>query len=34
MSVEVIQAIGQYIVLPICGAACFGMFVYFVLRGK
>lgn len=32
MTVEVIQAIGQYIVLPICGLGAFVAFVYFVLR--
>jgi hypothetical protein len=33
MSVELIQAIGQFVVMPICGAAIAIAFIYYVLGG-
>lgn len=33
MTVEIVMAIGQYIVTPICIAAAAIAFFYFVLRG-
>jgi len=34
MTVEVIHAFGQYIIMPICGAVAFVAFCYYVLNQR